>query len=128
MVTQFPIVAVEEVEKKRPTVKTNGPRPVVLLVGDQPAIAQPIAEILPHRGFTVMTVPDENTALEIAALIPPDLLIADATVPGIKWLAFALAMKQAVPKCHVLLLSEPVWPAELIESTWYAGHNIVTVA
>ena len=126
--TQFPIVAVEEVEKKRSTVSTNSRRPVVLLVGDQPAVAQPIAEVLPHRGFTVMTVPDENAAFEIAALIPPDLLIADASVPGIKWLAFALAMKQVLPKCHVLLLSEPVWPVELIESTWYVGHNFVTVA
>ncbi|MGA2890637.1 MAG: hypothetical protein ABSE51_21600 [Terracidiphilus sp.] len=128
MITQFSIVAAEEVEEKRLTVSTNGHAPVVLLVGYQPATAQPIAEIFPQHSFTVMTVPDDYTAFEIAALIPPDLLVTDVIAPGIKWLAFAVAMRQVVPKCHILFLSEPAWPVELIKSTCYAGHNFVTVA
>jgi DNA-binding response OmpR family regulator len=87
-----------------------------------------MAGILPQCGFTVMTVPDEKAALEIAALIPPDLLIAHVAAPEIKWLALAIAMKHAVPNCCVLLLSELVWPAELVDSSWQAGHNFVCVA
>jgi CheY-like chemotaxis protein len=128
METHLPIAAVEEGEMERPGAKTVGRQPMALLVGDEPAAARSMAGILPQCGFTVMTVPDEKAALEIAALIPPDLLIAHVAAPGINWLALAIAMRDAVPDCHVLLLSEPVWPVELVDSSWQVGRNFVCVA
>ena len=111
-----------------PTLDTARQWPTVLFVGDKQTISAAKAEILPDSGFTAITAPNESAALEIAALIPPDLLIADATVPGVKWLALAIALKHAVPDCFVLLLSGPARPAELVESSGQMRRNLVAVA
>jgi CheY-like chemotaxis protein len=128
MKTHFPIVAVECGKGERSGGGEVQCLPKVLLVGLEPAIDENLVKILPLCGFSVLTVPDEKEALEIAALIPPDLLIVVVPKPEIKWLALTMAMKQAIPKCDVLLLFEPLWPTRLAESVGVAGHSFVTVA
>ena len=102
--------------------------PIVLLVSNQPETVPPLTEILPHSDFTAITVPDERSALEIAALIPPELVVADVRTPGVKWLALAMALKQGVPDCKVLLISDPPWQPGLPGSPNLAARNFVTVA
>ncbi|MGA2889063.1 MAG: hypothetical protein ABSE51_13500 [Terracidiphilus sp.] len=128
MKAHFPLVAVPAAKTNGNTSEADVSKPLVLLISDQPNAIQPLAEILPHCGFQILRVPDEKVALEIAAWVPPDLIIADGTRPGIKWLALAIAMKQAVPDCEVLLFSEPPWPHDLDESICLAGHSFATIA
>jgi CheY-like chemotaxis protein len=127
MKTHFPILAATEARKNELIVGAERRGPTVLLVGEGSKATHPLAKILTHFGFSVMTVPDGKDALEIAALIPPELLIADGTIEGVRWLALTIAMKHAVPDCDVLLLSEPEWPAELIESVCLAGNSFGSV-
>ena len=128
MKTHFPVLVASEAKKSGLVPKAKRRGRVVLLVGKRDKKAHPLASILMHFGFSVMTVRDEKDALEIAALIPPELLIAESTIPGIEWLALTIAMKQAVPDCDVLLLSEPEWPVELVESVCFATNSFGTAA
>jgi DNA-binding NtrC family response regulator len=87
-----------------------------------------LTEILPHSDFTAITVPDEYSALKIAAVIPPELVVADVRTPGVKWLALAMALKHGVPDCKVLLISEPPWPVGLVNPPDLPARTFVTVA
>jgi len=127
MKTHFPILVASEAKKKGLVSGANRRGPTVLLVGEGRKAPHPLAKILTHFGFSVVTVPDGKDALEIAALIPPELLIADGTIQGVRWLALTIAMKQAVPDCDVLLLSEPEWSGELIESVCLAENSFENV-
>jgi PleD family two-component response regulator len=119
---------VEETTKNGLPGDSGSRRPIVLLVSNQPETVPPLTEILPHSDFTAITVPDERSALEIAALIPPELVVADVRTPGVKWLALAMALKQGVPDCKVLLISDPPWQPGLPGSPNLAARNFVTVA
>jgi PleD family two-component response regulator len=76
MRAQVPIVSVEDTREDRLASKLNFRQSVVLSVSSQPEKILPLAGMLPDHGFEVITVPDENIALEIAAEIPPELVVA----------------------------------------------------
>lgn len=58
-------------------------RSLVLVVEDEPAIADVIAIYLRKGGFEVQIVPDGQSALEIAGARRPDAIVLDIGLPGI---------------------------------------------
>ena len=52
-----------------------------------------------------MTAYDGFGALEIARVIPPDLLLADVVMPGMSGIDLAIAIKKDIPDCAILLFS-----------------------
>jgi len=66
------------------TTKDSGPkgyRPVVLVVDDESAIADTLAEILSRSGYAAVPVYDAESALDTALLMPPEMLISDVMLP-----------------------------------------------
>ncbi len=84
----------------------NGPRnPVVLVVDDEVVIADTLTTILAQHGIAAMTAYDGFGALEIARVIPPELLLADVVMPGMSGIDVAIAIKKDIPDCAILLFS-----------------------
>jgi DNA-binding response OmpR family regulator len=84
----------------------NGPRkPIVLVVDDEVVIADTLTMILAQNGIVAMTAYDGSTALEIARVIPPDLLLTDVVMPGMSGIEVATAITQSIPDCVILLFS-----------------------
>ena len=84
----------------------NGPRnPVVLVVDDEVVIADTLTTILAQHGIAAITAYDGFDALEVARVIPPDLLLADVVMPGMSGIDVATAIKKDVPDCAILLFS-----------------------
>lgn len=54
----------------------------VLVVEDEPKIAELARDYLEHAGFAVLTAGDGNTAVETARNESPDLMILDLGLPG----------------------------------------------
>ncbi len=54
----------------------------VLVVEDEPKIAELARDYLEHAGFAVLTASDGNTAVETARNESPDLMILDLGLPG----------------------------------------------
>jgi DNA-binding NtrC family response regulator len=102
--------------------------PIVLLVSKEPETILRFTAILPDCYFTAITVPDERSALEIATLIPPELVVAHVRTPEVSWLALALALKHGVPDCNVLLISGEAWPAGHSAPADVAARDFVIVA
>jgi CheY-like chemotaxis protein len=84
----------------------NGPQnPVVLVVDDEIVIADTLTTILAQNGLAAMAAYDGQGALEIARVVPPDLLLADVVMPGMSGIDLAVAITQFIPDCSILLFS-----------------------
>jgi len=97
--------------------------PVVLVVDDERIIADTLAAILEISGYASMTAYDGLSAMELAQVIPPDLLISDVVMPGMSGVELAMALSQSVPDCKVLLFSGQAATLDLLSAAREAGHD-----
>jgi DNA-binding response OmpR family regulator len=117
----FQVVPFDEVPSTEPTVQREPP--VVLVVDDERVIADTLSIILSKSGFAVMTAYDGESALELAAVIPPELLITDVAMPGMNGIELAVALAQSIPDCKVLLFSGQASTIDLLDEARREGHN-----
>ncbi len=101
----FSTVSLAELALKGMTPVTELPRPIVLVVDDETVIADTLGVILGQAGLTVMVAYDGQSALELAKLVPPDLLLTDVVMPGMTGVDLAVAVTRTFPDCKVLLFS-----------------------
>ncbi|HEY3208482.1 MAG TPA: response regulator, partial [Actinomycetota bacterium] len=57
--------------------------PRILVVEDDPTVAEVVARYLERDGFDVEAVEDGISALDKVAADPPDLMILDLMLPGL---------------------------------------------
>jgi len=101
----FPTVPIKDVLG---SVSVNGSgerRPVVLVVDDESAIADTLAEILNRTGYAAIPVYTAEDALETALVMPPELLITDVVLPGESGVDLAIKVRRIFPDCRILLFS-----------------------
>jgi DNA-binding response OmpR family regulator len=99
------------------------PRPVVLVVDDEQVIADTLAAILSRSGYAAIAAYDGSDALEIADLIPPQMMITDVCMPGMSGLELAIAVREIIPNCKVLLFSGQSSSADLLAAARTAGYD-----
>jgi CheY-like chemotaxis protein len=97
--------------------------PVVLVVDDERVIADTLATILSRNGFAPMIAYDGKTALELAAIIPPDLLLTDVAMPGMTGIDLAIAIAGPIADCKILLFSGQASTVDLLDRARHAGHH-----
>jgi len=106
----------------RPSVDRNGP--VVLIVDDERIIADTLSMILSRSGFAVLTAYDGQSALELARIVPPELLLTDVMMlPGMNGVELAMAISETVPDCKILLFSGQAATVDLLAHARDTGHN-----
>jgi DNA-binding NtrC family response regulator len=97
-------------------------QPVILIVDDEPLVADTLAVILSRAGFATMTAYDGKTALKLAGNVPPELLISDVAMEEMNGIELAMAMVHALPECKVLLFSGHATNADLADAR-AAGYS-----
>jgi YesN/AraC family two-component response regulator len=100
----FEIVPLSEVPSKLPQPETST-LPVVLVVDDEPLIADTLVKILRKQNYAAHAAYNAEEALAIAKVIPPDYLITDILMPRMTGIDLAIAVKELTPDCKVLLFS-----------------------
>jgi DNA-binding response OmpR family regulator len=123
----FETVPVAELALKGMMFETDQPKPLVLVVDDEVVIADTLTAILGRNGMATMTAYDGESALEIMLTIPPDLLLTDVAMPGMSGIDLAIATKQAIPGCKVLLFSGQAGTVDLLAEARDAGHDFRTL-
>jgi DNA-binding NtrC family response regulator len=100
-------------------------RPLVLIVDDESVIADTLSMILSQSGYSCIAVYDAASALEVARVTPPQLLISDVVMPGLNGIDLSVQVKALVPDCQVLLFSGQAATVDLLGDPKYAAHNFV---
>lgn len=109
------------------TRRADAPKPIVLVVDDEAVIADTLTIILDQGGLMAMTAYDARTALEMADLVPPDLLLSDVVMPGMNGVDLAITIRKAQPDCKILLFSGTAANIDLLSAAGEAGRDFVVL-
>jgi DNA-binding response OmpR family regulator len=110
MKSHFPTVPVAVAQQCPPAGRL---RPLVLVVDDEPLITITLSAILNAKGFAVLTAHDAAEALETCALMPPELLITDVSMPGMNGFDLAIEVKRMVQDCEIIFFTGHLHLAEI---------------
>jgi DNA-binding response OmpR family regulator len=102
-------------------------RPVVLVVDDERLIADTLSIILSGNGFAAIPAYDGKSALEIAKVIPPHVLLTDIVMPGMTGIELAIALREKIADCRVLLFSGQSSTIDLLAEARAAGHDFAAL-
>ncbi len=109
---RYEVVPLSEVPREQE--RRDAYRPVVLVVDDEPLVAETLSLILSRAGFSATAVNSGADALKFSQAIRPAFLLTDVHMPGINGVQLALTLTHAVPECKVLLFSGTATAADLI--------------
>lgn len=122
MTTHFATVPVDWAPREAPLRDREPYRPLALVVNDDPMIATTVSAILNGNGLAALATTKAQSALETARLIPPEILIADLTLPGMGGFTLALEITQMVPDCEVILVCDQAFTPTVAESMCRIAH------
>lgn len=94
----------------------------VLLVEDDKAVREGIAELLEMIGYEAIAVASGEEAIAIALDPPPDVLLSDVTLPGIAGSVLGERLRERWPSLKVVLMSgylEEKSRADAIDRGWH---------
>lgn len=95
----------------------------VLVVDDEPVIAESLALILRGRGYDARTAYSGEDAAELAPLWNPYAVIADVLMGKMDGVALATYLAQALPGCKVLLITAQISTEPLLAESRRHGHD-----
>lgn len=90
-------------------------RPRILVVDDEPVIAETLAIILRQSGFDTATANDGEQALVRAGEWKPDLLLTDVVMPKMNGIEAAIQIRSELPACKILLFSGQAVTRSMLE-------------
>jgi len=97
--------------------------PSVFVVDDEKTIAETLVTILHLSGFAAKSFTDPREALSAALDDAPDLLLSDVMMPELSGVELAIAIRQACPKCKVVLFSGQAGRMDLLFKAREQGHH-----
>ena len=100
----------------------------VIVVDDEQVIANSLAIILNKAGFEARAVFSGERAIELLESFQPEMLIADVVMPGMTGIEAAIAVRNKLPKCNILLFSGQAATTELLEQARTQGHEFEILA
>ena len=100
----------------------------VLVADDEQVIANTLAIILNQAGFEACAVYSGEAAIEALDSFQPDMLISDVIMTGVTGIEAAIATRQKMPHCKILLFSGQAATADLLEKARLHGHEFEILA
>lgn len=113
-------------DAQHPTTEKRKPR--ILVVDDEPLIADTIADILNGSGFEATAIYDSAAAAEQVRRLCPDVVVSDVIMPRMNGVEMAISIKSKCPKTRVLLLSGQAGAPGLLEAARKKGHSFELLA
>jgi len=95
----------------------------ILIVDDEPSIADSLAAILEKSGFDVHTAYSGRKAIQLAEEVVPDLMLSDVMMPDKNGIEVATEIRGKLPGCKILLFSGSASSVGLLAKARQAGHD-----
>ncbi len=86
----------------KPTIAT---RPSVMVIDDQPLIADTLAEILKQNGYDSVALYSAEDALRSLTLSKPAIVLSDVRMHRLNGIQAAVLMRGIHPTCRIILFS-----------------------
>lgn len=109
-----------------PGANVSGPGARVLVVDDEPAIADLVATALRYEGFEVETVGDGRRALEAVDAFRPALVVLDVMLPGIDGFEVQRRLADGGVRVPVLFLTAKDATEDKVHGLTIGGDDYVT--
>ena len=77
----------------------------ILVVDDEPAVLETMAEILRTRSYVVATASDGLEGMSAIQTHPPDLIISDLTMPRMSGAEFIASVRRMFPNIPIIAFS-----------------------
>lgn len=94
--------------------RTEGRRKI-LVVDDNRNVADSMAFMLSHEGYTATARYSASEAIELSRSIKPDIVISDIVMPGTDGIDMGVAIRSFLPCCKILLFSGEVLTQQMRE-------------
>ena len=114
----FEVVPLSEIPSRRSDTDR-----LVLVVDDEPLVADTLAMILSQAGFDAISVYNAQAALHAARERAPGFLLTDVRMQGMDGIELAMQVADEFPACGILLFSGHATGADL-ESARRAGYEL----
>jgi CheY-like chemotaxis protein len=117
----FPVETVLSLEPAPGADSSRAREIKILCVDDDPLILQMLGDILRFHGYTVVTAPDGEAALDAALRERPDLLLLDVMMPGIDGFELCRLLKthatlRTIPVVILTAMNDPKLSARAFEA------------
>ena len=100
----------------------------VIIVDDQPMIANTICQILRGAGYSTFAAYEAEGAMMLCRHHSPALLLSDVIMPGISGIELAQQVSRELPACHIILFSGHVDTAPLLAAARERGFHFECLA
>ena len=101
----------------------------VMVVDDEPIVADTLALILRQHGFYATALYSGEAAVEAAATLRPDILITDFSMGAMNGMEAAIRIAAKCPDCRLILFSGNVTVASLLQEVEkQVGHRFEVLA
>src|SRR5581483_1543373 len=100
----------------------------VIVIDDEPVIADTVVEILNGEGFEAMAVSTGASAVELAKDFDPDVVLSDVIMPGLNGIETGIQIRKVAPNCRVILFSGQAATVDLLEKAREQGHRFDILA
>ena len=100
----------------------------VIVIDDEPVIADTVVEILNGEGFEAMAVSTGASAVELAKAFDPDVVLSDVIMPGLNGIETGIQIRKVAPQCRVILFSGQAATVDLLEKARQEGHRFDILA
>lgn len=100
----------------------------ILVVDDEPVIADTLVNILNGEGHDALSVSDGESAVKWAEMVRPDALVTDVIMPGMDGVETAKAITKLLPNCRIILFSGQTASADLLEKAVAEGYRFEVLA
>ena len=98
----------------------------VLVVDDEPVLAELVSMALRYEGWEIATAGDGATAIALARENPPDVVVLDVMLPDMSGLEVLRKLRERIPRLPLLLLTAKDSVEDRIAGLTAGGDDYVT--
>jgi two-component system, OmpR family, response regulator len=114
-------------EGRRPGLRRADGGPVrVLVVDDEPSLAELLASVLRYEGWEIRTAADGTSAVRVARDFEPDAIVLDIMLPDFDGLEVLRRVRAVLPHVCVLFLTARDSVADRVNGITAGGDDYVT--
>jgi CheY-like chemotaxis protein len=100
----------------------------ILVVDDEPLIADTIVQILNRSGFIAEAAYGGREAIDAARRITPELILSDVLMPHIDGVEAAIAIQKFLPETRIVLFSGQAATVEILARARKRGYQFELLA